>query len=32
MEETYDAFVKTTSCVPYVDPECVGELLRELIP
>lgn len=32
MEETYDAFVRTTSCKPYVDPEGVAELLRELAP
>lgn len=32
MEETYDAFVRTTSCKPYIDPEGVAELLRELVP
>ena len=32
MEETYDAFVRTTSCKPHVDPEGVAELLRELAP
>ena len=30
MEETYDAFVRTTSCKPHVDSEGVAELLREL--
>ncbi len=32
MEETYDAFVKTASCKPYVEPEGVAELLREMAP
>jgi len=30
MEETYDAFVRTTSCKSYVDLEGVAELLKEL--
>ncbi len=29
MEETYDAFVRTASCKPYIDPEGVADLLRE---
>jgi hypothetical protein len=28
MEETYDTFVKTASCKPYVDPEGVAGLLE----
>ena len=32
MEETYDAFVRTTSCKSYVDLEGVAELLKELAP
>lgn len=32
MEETYEAFVKTASCRPYIDPEGVSELLKELAP
>jgi NitT/TauT family transport system substrate-binding protein len=30
MEETYDAFVKTASCKPYVDPEGVAGLLEQI--
>ena len=30
MEETYDAFVKTASCKPYVDPEGVTGLLEQI--
>jgi NitT/TauT family transport system substrate-binding protein len=32
MEETYDAFVRTASCKPYVELEGVAELLREIAP
>jgi NitT/TauT family transport system substrate-binding protein len=30
MEETYDAFVKTASCKPYVDPDGVSGLLEQI--
>lgn len=30
MEETYDAFVKTAFCKPYVDPEGVAGLLEQI--
>lgn len=30
MEETYDAFVKTASCRPYVDPDGVSGLLEQI--
>jgi NitT/TauT family transport system substrate-binding protein len=30
MEETYEAFVKTASCKPYVDPDGVAGLLEQI--
>lgn len=30
MEETYDAFVKTARCKPYVDPDGVAGLLEQI--